>query len=201
MKRVTCYALAPILAAGVLVGSACSLRRPDVLPARMIEPEIPEQPAQAVPAERVPASSVVAVRLLETQARAQIGRKLLHQRADGELVEDPVWRWSSMPARYLDSALRVALTSSTELRLVDTPNVPTVGVTLTAWRIEGGTSTRLAGAIELVVVAEDRTVRTLVLRASEPVSSELPGDLAAATGRLLRTLSDQTVARVAQTAR
>ena len=141
------------------------------------------------------------MRLLDTQARAHIGRKLLHQSHDGELVEDPIWRWSSTPDRYLDSALRVALTSSADVRLVDTSNAPTVAVTLTAWQLEGGTTSRLAGAVELVVTATDRTVRTQVLRANEPVSSELPGDLAAATGRLLQTLAEQSVARVTQTVR
>jgi hypothetical protein len=47
------------------------------------------------------------IRLLDTQARGHIGRRLLHQRPDGELIEDPVWRWSSAPDRYLDTALRL----------------------------------------------------------------------------------------------
>ena len=41
------------------------------------------------------------VRLLDTQARGHIGRRVLHQQPEGELIEDPVWRWSSAPDRYL----------------------------------------------------------------------------------------------------
>jgi len=40
------------------------------------------------------AADVVAVRLLDTQACSHIGRRLLHQKSDGGLAGDPVWRWS-----------------------------------------------------------------------------------------------------------
>jgi hypothetical protein len=38
-------------------------------------------------------------------------------------------------------------------------------------------------------------VRTQVIRASEPVSAELPGNLATAAGRLLHSLASQSLAR------
>ena len=37
---------------------------------------------------------------------------VLYQQPSGELTEDPVWRWSSAPDRYLDTALRLELASS-----------------------------------------------------------------------------------------
>ena len=54
-------------------------------------------------------------------------------------------------------------------------------------RVCGGT--RLVGAVEFQITGTDRVVHTQVVRASEPVSAELPGDLAAAAGRLLRRLA------------
>ena len=95
-----------------VVGSACQLRRPDVIPVRMLEPQFPEVPPGSAPAGQPRSSAAIPLRLLDTQARSHIGRALLHQRAGGELIEDPTWRWSSTPDRYLDSALRLALAST-----------------------------------------------------------------------------------------
>ena len=57
------------------------------------------------------------------------------------------------------------------------------------WSLQGGT--RLVGAVEFQITGTDRVVHTQVVRASEPVSEELPGDLAAAAGRLLRRLASE----------
>jgi hypothetical protein len=50
--------------------------------------------------------------------------------------------------------------------------------------------------VEVQVTGTDRVVHTQVVRASEPVSGELPGDLAAAAGRLLRRLASEGLACV-----
>jgi hypothetical protein len=42
----------------------------------------------------------------------------------------------------------------------------------------------------------DRALRSHLVKASEPVSAELPGDLAASAGRLLRRLAFEGVAVV-----
>lgn len=72
-------------AAAVAIGMGCALPRPTTVPGRMIEPQLVE-PARDAPVAATP----LLVRLLETQARAHIGRRLLHQRPDGELIEDAV---------------------------------------------------------------------------------------------------------------
>jgi ABC-type transport auxiliary lipoprotein component len=167
----------------------------------MIEPRLVDpgsQPPAPPSASQRPAADAIPVRLAETQARAHIGRRLLHQEADGELVEDAVWRWSSAPARYLDSALRLAFASSPDVRLVDSGNAPAIAVTLIAWHLESGGGVHLVGAVELVITRTDRTVSAQVMRGSEPVSSKPPGDLAAAAGRLLQTLASTSVTRAAQ---
>ena len=46
--------------------------------------------------------------------------------------------------------------------------------------------------------AADRMVRTQMIRRSEPVSTELPGNLAAAAGRLLQSLAAESRARAIQ---
>jgi hypothetical protein len=172
----------------------CQLRRPDTVPSRMIEPELSGEPAP-----QDSGTAAVQVRLLETQARAHIGRRLLHQRPDGELIEDAVWHWSTAPDRYLDTALRLELAGHGAVRIVDSPNAIVLAVTLLAWQLElkDDTATRLLGAIEVRITAGDHVVRTEVVRDSELVSGTLPGDLSVAAGRLLRRLSSAVSKRVA----
>ena len=179
-----------------LVGGACQLKRPETTPGRMIEPQLvaPQAPPAALGTSRATAASI---RLLDTQARGHIGRRLLHQQPDGELIEDPVWRWSSAPDRYLDTALRLELTSSSVLRLVDVASAPAVAATLLIWHLETGSGTKLVGAVEFQLTRTDHVVQTQVVQASEAVSADLPGDLAAAAGRLLRRLALEGLMRVA----
>ncbi len=159
----------------------------------MIEPRLVEpSPPAAVSSQPVSPSGAAPIRLLDTQARGHIGRRLLHQRTGGEIVEDAVWRLSSAPDRYLDSALRSVLASSPGVRLLDAGSAPFIAVTLLAWHLESEGGARLVGAAEVVITAADRIVRTQVIRGSEPVSAELPGDLATAAGRLLHTLASET---------
>ena len=191
---------AVVMALTCAVSSACQLRRPDVIPVRMLEPQLLEPALPSASASQPRPLSATPIRLLDTQARSHIGRALLHQRAGGELSEDSIWRWSSTPDRYLDSALRLALASSPDARLVDTANAPAMAVTLLAWQLESAPSTQLVGAVELTITAADRSVRTQTLRRSEPVMEELPGNLASAAGRLLQSLALESVAQGIQAA-
>jgi len=122
---------------------------------------------------------------------------VLHQQPNGELTEDAVWRWSSAPDRYLDTALRLEVAASPHVRLVDTGRAPALAATLLVWDLESPGETQLVGAVEFEVTGTDRVVHTQVVRTSEPVSAELPGVLAAAAGRLLRRLASEGVACVA----
>ena len=176
----------------VCLGGAACLRRPATTPSHMLEPQLPEPATQVTKAP-----NATAVRLLDTQARGHIGRRVLHQQPNGELTEDAVWRWSSDPDRYLDTALRLEAASSPNVRLVDTGRAPALAATLLVWDLESAGETRLVGAVEFQVIGTDRVVHTQVVRNSEPVSAELPGDLAAAAGRLLRRLASEGLACVA----
>ena len=162
-----------------------------MLEPQLLEPQLP-QPATQV----TKAPNATPVRLLDTQARGHIGRRVLHQQPNGELTEDAVWRWSSAPDRYLDTALRFELASSSDLRLVDTARARALAATLLIWDLDSAGETRLVGAVEFQVTGTDREVHTKVVRTSEPVSAELPGDLAAAAGRLLRRLASEGLALV-----
>lgn len=178
-----------------LCEAAC-LRRPATTPSHMLEPQLlePQLPQPATQVTKAP--NATPVRLLDTQARGHIGRRVLHQQPNGELTEDAVWRWSSAPDRYLDTALRFELASSPDLRLVDTGRAPALAATLLIWDLDSAGETRLVGAVEFQVIGTDREVHTKVVRTSEPVSAELPGDLAAAAGRLLRRLASEGLALV-----
>ena len=152
----------------------------------MIEPQLVQPPERGATA-----ANATPVRLLETEARGHIGRRVLHQLPDGELAEDPVWRWSSAPDRYLDTALRLELESRPDLRVVDSGTALTLAVTLVAWHVESSGSARLVGAIEVRSTEADRVVHTRIVRLGEPVSAGLPGDLAVAAGRLLKNLASE----------
>ena len=180
-----------------LGGIGCQLRRPNTTPSHMVEPQLlePQLPEPATQVAKAP--NAISVRLLDTQADEHIGHHVLHQQPNGELTEDAVWRWSSAPDRYLDTALRLEAASSPNVRLVDTGRASTLAATLLVWDLESGVETRLVGAVEFQVIGTDRVVRTQVVRNSEPVSTELPGDLAAAAGRLLRRLASEGLACVA----
>ena len=197
MTRVTGSGLCLLVVLTCLAGIGCQLKRPETIPGRMIEPQLlAPQPLERA-AQGTSGATAASVRLLDTQARGHIGRRLLYQQPDGELIEDPVWRWSSAPDRYLDTALRLELTSSRVLRLVDVASAPTVAATLLVWHLETGGGTRLVGAVEFQVTRIDHVVQTQVVQATEAVSADLPGDLAAAAGRLLRRLALEGLMRVA----
>ena len=182
-----------------LGGIGCQVRlvRPNTTPSRMIEPQLLEPQPPVPPEQMIKAANVASVRLLDTQALGHIGRPVLHQQPNGELTEDAVWRWSSAPDRYLDTALRLEVASSPDVLLVDTSRAPALAATLLEWDLESAGGTRLAGAVEFQVTGTDRVVHTQVVRTSEPVSAELPGDLAAAAGRLLHRLASEGLACVA----
>jgi hypothetical protein len=169
----------------------CQLRRPNTTPGRMIEPQLlePQLPERATQVIKAP--NATSVRLLDTQARGHIGRRVLHQQPNGELTEDAVWRWSSAPDRYLDTALRLEVASRPDVRLVDTSSAPALAATLLVWNLESGGKMRLVAAVEFQVTGTDRVVHTQIVQTSEPVSAELPDDLAAAAGRLLRRLASE----------
>ena len=192
MSRRSRYAMLVVLAVGC-VGGACRVRieRPDTLPTRMIEPRLVEP--QGVAADAPDATSI---RLLETQGRAHIGRRVLHQQPGGELTEDPVWLWATTPDRYLDSAVRYAIGSSPDIRLVDVGSAASLAVTLVVWQIEAAPSPRLVGAVEIQVTTIERAVHSEIIRAEEPIAAELPGDLAAAAGRLLGRIAAECLSRV-----
>ena len=188
------YLLVTIVCLGEI---GCQLRRPNTTPTRMIEPQLLEPLMAGTAPQVAKARNAIPVRLLDTQARSHIGRDVLHQQPDGELTEDAIWRWSSAPDRYLDTALRLELASSNNVRLVDSGRAPALAATLLVWDLESAGETRLVGAVEFQVTGADRVVRTKVVRAGEPVSAELPGNLAEAAGRLLRRLASEGIACVA----
>ena len=179
-----------------LGGISCQLRRPNTTPSRMIEPQLIEPQQQERATQVTKTSNSTPVRLLDTQARGHIDRHLLHQQPNGELTEDVVWRWSSAPDRYLDTALHLEVASSPDLRLVDTGTAPAMAATLLVWELESDGGTRLVGAVEFQVTGTDRVIHTHLVRNSEPVSAELPGDLPTAAGRLLRLLASEGLACV-----
>ena len=193
MSRLLRSTLVLIVALACLGGLACRLRRPDVSPVRVIEPQLVESARQGTTA-----ANALPIRLLDPQSRGRIGHRLIRQLPGGELAEDPVWRWSSTPDRYLDTALRVELEARPDLRLVDSANALVLAVTLLTWQVEPADGPRLVGAIELRVTETDGIIHTHVVRRSEPVSAEMPGDLAAAAGRLLQGLASEGLARVAR---
>ena len=170
---------------------ACQLRRPTTAPNRTLEPQLLEPQLAEQPGAVVKSPNAASIRLLSTESRGNIGRRVLHRQPNGELIEDPVWRWSTTPDRYLDTALRLEVASSLKLRLVDADDVPALAANLLAWNLESSGGTRVVGAVEFQLTGTDRLIQTQIVRGSESVSGELPGDLAAAAGRLMRRLASE----------
>jgi hypothetical protein len=190
IRRSRCGMLAVLAVSCLGGGCRVQLQPPDTAFIRMIEPRLVEPGGVAAVAP-----NAMSVRLLETQGRGHIGRRLLHQQPGGEVTEDPVWLWASTPDRYLDSALRYAIASSPDIRLVDVRSAPSLAVTLVVWQIEAAPSPRLVGAVEVQVTTTDRVVRSEIIRAEEPTTADLPGDLAEAAGRLLGRLAKDCLSR------
>ena len=188
-----------ILTLVCLAGVGCQLRRPKTPPVRMIEPQLLEPSLPDPPKPVTKSATATSVRLLATQARGHIGRHLLHRQPNGELTEDSVWRWSSNPEIYLDTALRMEAASNPDLRLIDSDRAPALAGTLLVWNLESDGGQRIVGAVEFQIVGTDRALRSHLVEASEPVSAELPGDLAVASGRLLRHIASEGVAFVQET--
>ncbi len=178
-------------------GFACQLRRPHTMPSRMIEPQLLDSGLSEPPRQATKAPDAASVRLLDTQARGHIGRRVLHQQQNGELTQDSVWWWSSAPDRYLDTALRLEVASRPDVRLVDGDRAPDLAATLLVWDLESQGGPRFVGVVEFQIKGIDGVLDTHVVRASEPVSTELPGDLAAVSGRLLRRFAAEGLTFVA----
>ena len=170
---------------------ACQLHRPTTAPNRVLEPQLLEPQLAEQPGAVAKSPNAASIRLLSTESRGNIGRRVLHRQPNGELIEDPVWRWSTTPDRYLDTALRLEVASSPKLRLVDADDVPALAANLLAWNLESSGGTRVVGAVEFQLTGTDRLIQTQIVRGSESVSGELPGDLAAAAGRLMRRLASE----------
>jgi hypothetical protein len=178
-----------ILASLALV--ACQLHRPTTAPSRVLEPQLLEPQLAERPGTVAKNPNAASIRLLSTGSHGNIGRRVLHRQPDGELIEDPVWRWSATPDRYLNTALRLEVSSNPKLRLVDAGDVPALGANLLAWNLDSSGGTRLLGAVEFEVTGTDRVIHTQIVRGSESVADELPGDLAAAAGRLMLRLASE----------
>jgi hypothetical protein len=198
MSRVPRSCNCLLVALVCLGGIGCQLHRPSTAPARMVEPQMLELHLPEPATQVTKAPNATSVRLLDTQARGHIGRRVLHQQHNGELTQDAVWWWASAPDRYLDTALRLEAASSPNVVLVDTGSAPALTSTLLVWDLESESGEpRLVGAVEFQVTGTNRLVHTQVVRSSEPVSAELPGNLATAAGRLLRRLASEGLRCVA----
>lgn len=187
MIRVSSFGRFLVLTIACFGTDAC-LRRPATTPSRVIEPQLLE-PQVSEAGKVTKSSDALPVRLLDTEARGGIGRRVLHQQPNGELTGDAIWLWASPPDRYLDTALRFEVASRPDVRLVDSSQATALATTILVWDLESSGGTRLVAAVEFQVTATDRVVHTEVFRDAEPVSAELPGDLAAAAGRLLRRVA------------
>jgi len=186
----SCCFLVAVIGMGAV---GCQLKRPNTVPARMIEPQLIESLDQV---SKAPGATPI--RLLETQARGHIGRRVLHQLPNGELAEDAVWRWSSLPEQYLDTAIRQEVESNPNLLLIDNASAPAVAATLLVWDLESQNGMRLVGAVEFQITTTDRSIHSKVVRASEPVEGEMPGDLTSVAGHLLRHLASEGLTNIAE---
>jgi hypothetical protein len=129
-------------------------------------------------------------RLLGVEAADPIRYRVLHRSSAGELTEDTVWSWSTLPSHLLATALSQGVAADPDLQMVETATAPAVAVTLLSWFMEdtaGGP--HLVGAVEVRVTDAERAVHTSLHEAAVPVSRDLPGNLAVQAAQLLGDLA------------
>ena len=129
--------------------------------------------------------------LVSFPALAQDAIQKQQQRMSSSEVEERRDAVMRLGAMHLEAASRP------DMRLVDAGRAPGLAATLLVWDLESEGGTRLVGAVEFQITGTDRVLQTRVVRASEPVSATLPGDLAAAAGRLLRHFASEGLTLVA----
>ena len=120
----------------------------------------------------------------------EIGRAMLHQESNGELVGDRVWFWSSRPEQFLNTAIQLEAERNPDVRFVDSARIPTLAPMLLVWDIESN-GTQLVGVVQFQLTGTDGAVTTKVVRGSEQISGDLPANLAEASGRLLHRLASE----------
>jgi len=179
-----------VLLAIICTGMTSCLPKPKVTMTHMIEPQVLAPPTadQGAPLAKNP--NAVAVRLLNTQSRGEIGRAMLHQESNGELVGDRVWFWSSRPEQFLDTAIQIEAAHNPDVRVVDSAHIPTLAPMLLVWDLESN-GTQLVGVVQFQLTGTDGAVTTRVVRLSEQVSGELPANLADASGHLFHRLASE----------
>jgi len=177
-------ALLVIICAGM---TAC-LPKPKGTPAHMIVPQVLAPPTAGSDAPLAKSPNAVAVRLLNTQSRGEIGRAMLRQESSGELIADRIWFWSSRPEQFLDTAIQLEAARNPDVRVVDSARVPTLAPMLLVWDIESN-GTQLVGVVQFQLTGTDGAVTTKVVRGSEQISGDLPANLADASGRLFHRLA------------
>ena len=185
-----------LLTVGSLTLMACQLHRPATTPTRVLEPQLLEPPALELRETATKNPNAISIRLLSTESRGNIGRRVLHRQPDGELIEDAVWRWSAPPDRYLDTAIRIELAVSPTVRLVNAGDVPTLAANLLEWHLESSGGTQLVGVVEFEMTGSDRVIHTKIVRGNEHVPQELPGHLASAAGHLMRGIASEGLSLV-----
>jgi hypothetical protein len=175
----------------LLVGCSAKLQRPDVPPARTLDPPLVDGAGTPV----APSPDATPLRLVPVQSR--VGRRLLHQRPDGERVEDAVWSWAQTPDRYLDTTLHLAAAADAKVRVVDRADVPALAATILSLHLEPtAAGQRLVASVEVRLTSRDRTVETRIISVEVPVAPELPGDTAAGMARLVWRLAIESLALV-----
>jgi hypothetical protein len=170
-----------------LGATGCRLRRPDAVAIRTIEPQLLEP--QIEKPEQVTKAPTRRPDLVLVNAQGNMGRHVVRQQANGELITDPVWRWSA-PLSGIWTWRYACNWKQARMRLVGQA-VPQPWPRLSSWNLESREGTQLVGAVEFQVTWTDRAVNTQLVRDSEPVLAEKPGDLPLAAGRLLRRLASR----------
>lgn len=135
------------LCAALLAG--CSLLpRPDHTAPRVIEPVLPATEAVT------DAEDAVGVRLAELSAREHLQFQLIHRKADGQLVRDGEWSWSTTPDRYLADALTAAVAADPTVRVLRSPDAIELRLTITAFEFAHTEGAERAVVTTLVEVTD-----------------------------------------------
>ncbi|MFT3927526.1 MAG: ABC-type transport auxiliary lipoprotein family protein [Myxococcales bacterium] len=181
-----------LLLAGVLGGCSALFSKSEPLSVRYFA--LPERAATRTEGG---VQDLAPLRLGRVRGAAHLDVRMVHRRADNELVYDESVRWSENPARYLERAIAHALFEERGIAQAMSGRALTLEAELLAFEAvetEGAQRARVSVAFTLHDERTSRLVETL--RVERELTADAPDALAAALASALDEAVNRVVERV-----
>ncbi|MDA3961364.1 MAG: ABC-type transport auxiliary lipoprotein family protein [Planctomycetota bacterium] len=166
--------------------SACGLIEPRNNAAPHIGEPVPPQLEQVAPS-----ADARVVRIARVDAREHLRHAVLTRSQDGELIPDPVWRWSTTPDRYLAEFLPLIASSLSEVRVEETIEATELRITLTAFDLVPGDQPQVNAAALVTTISPAGSSETHRVSVSLPAPEAKPRAVSETMSQVLVELCRQ----------